>query len=98
MLILSRKPEESIVIDDEIVITILAIEGEKVKIGISAPRHVRVLRQELWQAIREQNEIAQDLVEKPESQGIEQLRQYLSEALAFEEDEETPGSGEEEQD
>lgn len=98
MLILSRKPEESIVIDDEIVITILAIEGEKVKIGISAPRHVRVLRQELWQAIREQNEIAQDLVEKPESQGIEQLRQYLSEALASEEDEETPGCGEEEQD
>ena len=98
MLILYRKPEESHVLDEEIVITILAIEGEKVKIGISAPRHVRVLRQELWQAIREQNEIAQDLVEKPESQGIEQLRQLLSEALASEEVEETPGFGEEQQD
>lgn len=96
MLILSRKPEESIVIDDEIVVTILAIEGEKVKIGISAPRHVRVLRQELWQAIREQNEIAQDLVEKPDSQGIEHLRQYLSEALSSPEEEE-PDSGEKEQ-
>ena len=50
MLILSRKQEESIVIRDDIVITILAIEGDKVKIGIQAPRDVQVYRQELWLA------------------------------------------------
>ena len=51
MLILSRKQEESVVIRDDIVVTILAIEGDKVKLGIRAPRDVQVYRDELWQAI-----------------------------------------------
>ena len=47
MLILGRKTDESIIIGDDIIVTILAIEGERVKIGIQAPPHVRILRLEL---------------------------------------------------
>jgi carbon storage regulator len=51
VLVLSRRLNESLVIDQNITITILSIEGEKVKIGINAPREVSVLRKELWQAL-----------------------------------------------
>lgn len=47
MLILTRKLDQSIVIDDNIVIRVLAIDRDRVKIGISAPRSVGVLRGEL---------------------------------------------------
>ncbi len=47
MLVLTRKPEERIYIGSEIVVTVLAVEGERVKLGISAPRDVQVLRGEL---------------------------------------------------
>jgi carbon storage regulator len=56
MLILSRKTNESLVITGKgnssqvIIITVLAIEKDKVKIGIAAPREITVLRQELWLA------------------------------------------------
>ncbi len=52
MLVLTRRIDEKIVVNDNIIITVLAIEGEKVKIGITAPREVTVLRHELWQAIQ----------------------------------------------
>ncbi len=58
MLILSRKQNESVIIQDNILITVLAIEGDRVKIGITAPREVPVLRQELWIAIHERNQDA----------------------------------------
>lgn len=48
MLVLTRRKDESIVIGDEIVITVLAVEGDKVKLGIDAPRRISVLRRELW--------------------------------------------------
>ncbi|NDF95773.1 MAG: carbon storage regulator, partial [Proteobacteria bacterium] len=47
MLVLSRKTEQRIRIGDEIEIIVLAIEGDHVKIGIQAPRHITVLRYEL---------------------------------------------------
>lgn len=47
MLVLSRKQEEQIRIGDEIVVTVLRIKGNTVKIGIDAPRSVRVVRTEL---------------------------------------------------
>jgi carbon storage regulator len=47
MLVLSRKPNESIVIDGNIVITVLRVEGNKVRLGIQAPSDVTILRQEL---------------------------------------------------
>ncbi|MFN0055629.1 MAG: carbon storage regulator CsrA [Planctomycetales bacterium] len=47
MLVLSRKPDESICIGDSIRLTILAVNGNKVRIGIDAPDEVRVHRQEV---------------------------------------------------
>lgn len=58
MLILSRRSGESITIGDEITITIVGISGSQVRLGIAAPREVRVLREEIYKAIREENRAA----------------------------------------
>jgi carbon storage regulator len=55
MLVLGRKIDESIMIGDDIVITILGVDGDRVKVGIQAPAHIRVLRQELYETIKEEN-------------------------------------------
>lgn len=47
MLVLSRKVGESIVIDDQITVTVTAIDGQKVRVGISAPPRIRVDREEV---------------------------------------------------
>ena len=51
MLVLSRKENESIVIDGKIVVTILEIAGSKIRLGIEAPKDVPVLRTELKDAV-----------------------------------------------
>ncbi|MFN9717363.1 MAG: carbon storage regulator CsrA [Planctomycetota bacterium] len=51
MLVLSRKKNESIVINDNVVITVVEVRGDKVRIGIEAPRDVAVHRQEVLEAI-----------------------------------------------
>ncbi len=51
MLVLSRKKNESIVINDNVVITVIDVRGDKVRIGIEAPRDVSVHRQEVLDAI-----------------------------------------------
>lgn len=51
MLVLSRKKDESIVIDGKITITIVEVRGDKVRIGIDAPRDVTVHRQEIHELI-----------------------------------------------
>lgn len=59
MLVLSRQRDESIIIGDNIVITIVDIRGDKVRLGIEAPKEVPVHRQEVYDAIqreRAQNE------------------------------------------
>ncbi|MGP1450381.1 MAG: carbon storage regulator [Wolinella sp.] len=55
MLILSRKEEESIVIGDEIVIKVVAIDKGSVKLGFEAPPHMLILREELKKAIADEN-------------------------------------------
>ena len=55
MLILSRKKNESIMIGDKIKISVVDIKGEHVKLGILAPREVKVFRQEVYQAIQMEN-------------------------------------------
>jgi carbon storage regulator len=47
MLVLGRKTDESLVLGGDIVITILGIEGDRVKVGIDAPRHITILRSEV---------------------------------------------------
>lgn len=55
MLVLSRKAEEKIKIGDNIVISILGIEGGTVKIGIQAPKEVTILRWEVFEQIQKEN-------------------------------------------
>jgi carbon storage regulator len=58
MLILSRKTHESIMIGDQIEISVVDIKGDQVKLGIDAPRNVKVFRQEVYQAIQLENRAA----------------------------------------
>lgn len=55
MLVLSRQRDESIMIGDNIVITIVDIRGDKVRLGINAPTEIPVHRQEVYEAIQREN-------------------------------------------
>lgn len=70
MLVLSRKKDESIMIGDQIEIKILAVDGEQIKIGIVAPKTVKVHRSEVFEAIQAQNKEALST----SSSFLEQLR------------------------
>ena len=58
MLVLSRKKNESIIIEGNIEIKIVGIEGDTVKIGIEAPRHIEIHRKEVYVSIQSENELA----------------------------------------
>lgn len=55
MLVLSRKKNESIIINDNITVTVIEIRGDKVRLGIEAPKTVSVHRREVYEAIHSQN-------------------------------------------
>jgi len=55
MLILSRRSSESIIVGDEVTITILSVKGKQVRIGIDAPSHIGVHREEIYQKIQDQD-------------------------------------------
>ena len=52
MLVLSRQRDESIIIGDNIVVTIVDVRGDKVRLGITAPTNISVHRQEVYEAIK----------------------------------------------
>ena len=54
MLVLSRKKDESIIINDHIRVTVVEIRGDKVRLGIDAPKDVSVHRREVYEAIQSQ--------------------------------------------
>jgi carbon storage regulator len=58
MLVLSRQRDESIIIGDNIVITVVDVRGDKVRLGIEAPREVSVHRREIYEAIQRENKQA----------------------------------------
>ncbi len=58
MLILSRKPGESIVIDGKVIVRIMRVEGDVVKVGIEAPIEIPVHRQEVYDEIKRSNKDA----------------------------------------
>lgn len=59
MLVLSRKKNESIVINDDITIVVVEIRGDKVRLGVEAPKEVPVHRNEVYEAIRRNQEAAE---------------------------------------
>jgi carbon storage regulator len=59
LLVLTRKANQSIMIGDEIEVSVLAIMGEKVRIGIEAPREVPVFREEVYVEIQQRREGAE---------------------------------------
>jgi carbon storage regulator len=68
MLVLTRKLKEAIQIGHDIEITVLAISGDQVKLGINAPKHVEIHRKEIYLAIQKENSEAslasKDLLQK----------------------------------
>ena len=55
MLVLSRQRDESIIIGDNVVITVVDVRGDKVKLGIEAPKEIPVHRREVYEAILREN-------------------------------------------
>ncbi len=58
MLVLTRKLGESIAIDDHIKIVVVQIKGKQVRLGIKAPKETKIHREEVYEAINEQNKVA----------------------------------------
>ncbi len=71
MLVLSRKKDESIVINDNIVVTIVEIRRDKVRLGFEAPKDVPIHRREVYDAIKvsEQNESNETGTQTPQADG-----------------------------
>ncbi len=69
MLVLSRQRDESIIIGDNIVVTIVDIRGDKVRLGINAPTEIPVHRQEIYEAIQRENRRA-SRVEPKDMRGL----------------------------
>ena len=78
MLVLTRRLDESLTIGDSITVTVLGIEGDKVKLGIKAPREITILRQEIYDAVQEQNKLEQFLASRPEPDTFKGLRELLT--------------------
>jgi creatinine deaminase len=64
MLVLARQRDQTIMIGDDIEVTVVDVRGDKVRLGINAPRSVSVHRKEIWDAIRKENQASTNL--KPE--------------------------------
>ncbi len=87
MLVLARRPGESITIGDDIKVTVLSASNRQVRIGISAPRHIPVLREEIYRAIQEENQAAaHSATQRRQLDGAAgKLRELIPRTLAGEE-------------
>lgn len=72
MLVITRKPDQSVIIDGRIEVTVLSVGKDGVRLGIQAPREVQVHRREVFEAIAEANRAAQAPVQQP-LQGVAAL-------------------------
>ncbi|AEH51147.1 carbon storage regulator, CsrA [Pseudothermotoga thermarum DSM 5069] len=73
MLVISRKPGEAFVIGSDVIVKILKIEGSEVKIGISAPQHVKIYRWEIYEKVLQENKLASQT--SPEN--VKDLREVI---------------------
>ncbi len=81
MLILSRKIDEKIKIGNDITITLIDVHGDQVKIGVEAPKNVKVFRQEVFDAIQMENKaavtLAQESANEPAISAVSALSRLL---------------------
>ena len=78
MLVLTRRPNQSIVIGGGIVVTVLEVRGDQVRLGIKAPRDVDVHRDEVWAELQQANRAAA-LPDRSAVEGLERLRRQRPE-------------------
>lgn len=78
MLVLSRQRDETIMIGDEIEITVVDIRGDKVRLGITAPTRIAVHRKEVYEAIKAENERAAQLNSQINNGDMDILRRTIA--------------------
>jgi carbon storage regulator len=74
MLVLTRKPGQSIIIGEDIVVTILEVRGDQVRLGIQAPRELPVHREEVYASIKAENMAAL----RADAHALKELEKFLS--------------------
>lgn len=82
MLVLSRREDEKIYVGDDTIIQVVRIASDKVRLGITCPKHVPVHRAEVWEAIREEREWKEiqrraTSQEPPDPASVERLRRLV---------------------
>ncbi len=78
MLVLTRKMDEKIQIGEEIVVSVLGIDGTAVKLGIEAPKEVRIFRRELYEQIQKENLASSEKQVKDVTEAAEWLKKHYS--------------------
>ena len=58
MLIITRRPGEKIVLGDDVTVTVMEVSGQTVRLGIDAPKELPIYREEIWAAVKQENEAA----------------------------------------
>jgi carbon storage regulator len=67
MLILTRRVGETVMIGDEVTITVLGVKGNQVRVGINAPKTVAVHREEIYERIKREQHPSEDVVDTPKA-------------------------------
>jgi carbon storage regulator len=78
MLVLTRKPGQSIMIGDGVEVQVLSVAGEKVRLGITAPRDVSIFRNEVYDRIEHESAGGPDSDDDPTNEAVSNALQRLS--------------------
>jgi carbon storage regulator len=77
MLVLARKLGERVVIANDIVVTVLAVERDRIKLGIEAPSQIPILRYEIYESVKRANEEAAALAQQATGEVLSSVRDLL---------------------